>query len=105
MSQYRVEGKVVGNLNSEGTLVKKGRQVMLFNIFDGFGIPDSVLQDPAVERIEVHYAQKVYRASYHDFLEHGVPYHRRPFEPQTILPRKFWNGGVPKQPQLFEEVV
>lgn len=83
-----------GRLDKHGKLVKKGKQVVLYEIYDGFGIPLSVLR--IVKSIEIHYKGTVYNAPASAFEEHGIT-EKYMDERQKILPRKYWhkdNQGV-----------
>jgi hypothetical protein len=98
-NKYRVSGKIIGTLEGD-TLVKKGKQVMLMRIFDGFGIPVTVFDDERVRYIEVHYKNKVYRVFTGEYRRHGIPFHREPYEAQLVLPRRYFSDGA--QESLWE---
>lgn len=81
-----------GKLDRHGRLIKTGKQVVLYDKYDGFGIPVDVLR--VVKGVEIHYKGVVYHASVEDFKKHGIPetYDKGIFdkEEQYILPRKYW---------------
>lgn len=89
MARLVVKGKTVGNLVGT-TLVKTGKQVVKFHIYDGFGVAQHLILDPRVEKIRLHYGNKIYKASVGDFINHGIAYHKPLYEPQFILPIKFF---------------
>jgi hypothetical protein len=80
-----------GKLSKDGKLTKKGKQAVLYEILDGFGIPVEVLKK--VKTIEIHHKGVVYSARIEDFKKHGI---RKVFtenyvsEVQLVLPRKYW---------------
>ena len=86
MTEFRHKGKVIGDLHGK-TLIKRGRQVILFRVFDGFGISKDVLD--LVNKIVCHYEGKVYTADVEDFWEKGIEYDFAG-DKQLVLPRKFW---------------
>jgi hypothetical protein len=100
MALLRVQGKIVGTLVGK-TLVKRGRQVVKFHAIDGFGIPQWQAMDRRIERIRLHYAGKVYKARVGDFIENGVPYHKPPYEPQFVLPLKYFEVVDSRQESLI----
>lgn len=84
-----------GKLDKKGKLTKTGKQVVLYEVYDGFGIPVRVLD--LVSSVEIHYENEVYNATPADFEKHGVEHTftdpktlRR--EEQLILPRKYWRS-------------
>lgn len=100
--KYSYNGKVIGILK-DGKLIKSGRQAVLFKAMDGFGLPQDLvshnlnksvqLKEPGGEKInqiEIRHSGKIYQASTSDFLEHGIKYHRPPYEAQYILQRRFF---------------
>lgn len=94
--QLVINGKKVGELRG-GTLVKRGKQVVLFNTFDGFGQSVNVLDNPQVKDFELHYQGRVYKASVLTYKSHGIPYIRHGYEPQLILPRKYFTVHIASQ--------
>lgn len=49
------------------------------------------------DTVEIHYDDVIYQAPLSAFKEHGIPYHKPPFEPQYILPRKYFISIDSKQ--------
>lgn len=78
----------IGALRDDGTLVKRGKQVVLFRLHDGFGVGLDVLNQ--VNAVEVHYHGETYTATRADFRKHGIIADYQGYETQFILPRKFW---------------
>lgn len=91
-----------GRLDKDGILIKKGKQVVLFENYDGFGVPIKVLEK--IRGVEIHYKGKVYIATTDTFYNNGIehtfqdPSNYRQ-EKQLILPRKFWDA--PDQTRLI----
>lgn len=83
------KGKVVGRLAADDRrhLIKSGKQVMLFRIYDGFGMSVEVLEQ--VDRVTVHHNGISYTATTDEFWTHGID-HDFYGDKQKILPRKFW---------------
>lgn len=79
-------------------LIKKNKSVVLFKIYDGFGVPVRVLNQ--VRSVEVHYQNEVYTAPVTMFKQHGIE-HRFKDEDQLVLPRRFWH--ITTQYSLFED--
>lgn len=73
----------------DGTLIKQGKQVVLFKIYDGFAIPKEVAELPEVDRVQVHYEGDVYSAPIETFFNYGIP-HKYKDEEQLVLSRKWW---------------
>lgn len=93
-------GKVVGDL-VEGTLYKRGKQVVLFRNYDGFAIPEKIAKDPRVESVAIEYNGAVYSASIERWLTYGIRYHKEPYEPQIILRRKDMSSHLYNQEVLL----
>lgn len=105
-------GKKVG-IQEGRKLIKSGKQVVLFRMMDGFGMPRQLVEeslsrkaeddDPSepIESVEIHYLGKIYRAPLAEFLRNGKHYYRPPYEPQYILPRRFFSIEDPKQTRLI----
>lgn len=100
--KVRMQGRIVGDLVGS-TLVKRGRQVQMMNIMGGFGIPQAQVLDMRIEKFRLHYGGKVYKARVGDFINSGIPYHRPPYEPQFILPLKYFECLDDKQTNLLKE--
>lgn len=89
-------GKLIGS-----TLVKKGRQVVKFHAMDGFGLSRHLINNPRVKRIRLEYNGMTYKTTRENWLKHGIPYHRPPYEPQIVLPRQYFEIVNNKQEELF----
>ena len=70
------------------TLVKKGKQVVLFYRDDAFGVSLEALKSGSFDRVKLHYQGKVYSADVETFRLEGTPYQRDGFEKQILLERK-----------------
>jgi hypothetical protein len=92
---YKEPKKLHGKLNRDGKLVKTGKQVVLFKIYDGFGLPIEVLS--SIKSVEIHYKGVIYTATPSMFYEHGIA-NRYQDESQLILPRKYF--GTNNQTEL-----
>lgn len=88
-------GKLIGS-----TLIKQGRQVQLMKIFDGFGIPQHIALNPRVKNVRIHYQGSIYKTTTGRFIDKGIPYHKRGYEPQFILPRNRFEVVNSKQQEL-----
>ena len=93
-------GKNTGQLIGS-TLVKKGRQVVLFEKLDGFGIPQHLILNPRIKNIRIHYKDEIYKATTGRFMDKGIPYHKEGYEPQFILPRNQFTKVNHKQTELI----
>lgn len=76
-----------GTITADGKLIKRGKEVVLFKIYDGFGIPVRVLD--RIKTVEVHYKDETYIARVELFRVYGIK-HTFGDEKQLILPRKYW---------------
>lgn len=90
-------GLVVGELDGR-TLTKRGKQVQLFRMYNGFAVSVSLLDQ--VDTVIVHYQGRAYKATAQRFREQGIP-HRYKFDDQLVLPRPFWDEVETKQERLF----
>lgn len=109
---YRYNGKIIGTLEN-GKLIKSGKQAVLFRAMDGFGLPQDLVskdaaatstkaarqgrENPTIQEIEIRHHDRVYAARISDFLDHGIPYHRPPYEAQYILSRRYFTVRDTKQ--------
>lgn len=99
-SMFYRTSELHGKLDRYGKLTKRGKQVVLFRNYDGFGLPLSVLK--TIKSLEIHYDGEVYTATPEDFYEHGIEndfkdtrtYHT---EKQLVLPRRFFKRGNQEQ--------
>lgn len=98
MKPMKVNGKNIGELKG-GVLIKKGKQVKRFKKYDGYAIPEGLLQDETVKYIRVIDEVGIYEASIGLFKNKGIRYHRKPYESQLVLPRKYWVD--PRQVRMF----
>lgn len=96
-SDYKYRGKYVGKLLN-GCLFKKGKQVVLFRNFDGFGFSVGCLKD--FDRVQLEHDHKVYKATVETIKEHGIEY-KNGFDTQLVLPRKHWQVIDPMQRVLL----
>lgn len=96
-----INGRYTGDLIGS-TLNKKGRQVVKFHAFDGFGMPRHVLTNPRVKQIRLSYNNKIYKSSSENWLKHGIPYHKPPYEPQLVLTMQHFNVVDKEQLSLME---
>lgn len=96
----RVNGKLVGELEGT-TLIKRGKQVVRMHTMDGYGVSQSLVLDPRIEKIELHSDDKIYVAPVGMLIEKGIPYHRQPYEPQFILPTGYWSVRDRHQTEIF----
>lgn len=94
-----INGKSAGEIQGT-TLLKRGKQVILFRNFDGFGIAEKILKDYPIEKIVIVYNNISYETTSERFLEKGIKYHKPPFEPQIILPRSYFQVIDKKQISL-----
>jgi hypothetical protein len=96
-------GKRIGTVH-KGTLIKSGKAVVLFRNYGGFGVPEEVLKNAFIHKVQVHYEGRTYEAHTDTFERKGIKYHQPPYEPQVILPRKYWSIEDSKQPQLSNKL-
>lgn len=94
--QLMIDGKIVGELK-DGVLVKKGRQVVLFRRYDGFGFTQKIVDTPGIQKILVNYNGVEYITSPAVLSAHGIRYDNHG-EEQIVLPRKWW--GTQNEEQL-----
>lgn len=89
--------KAHGFISSKGRLVKRGKSVVLFKIYDGFAIPTEVLKQ--IKEVEIHYGGEVYLTTSDKFWQHGI---NNDFEgeKQLVLPRKYWK--LARQEELLK---
>lgn len=97
-----INGKNTGNLIGS-TLTKKGRQVVKFHAFDGFGLARHLLNNPRIKQIRLLYNGKIYKSSADNWLANGIPYHKPPYEPQIILTMNHFEVVDKNQLSLMEK--
>lgn len=95
--KLQVGTKTAGELIGD-TLLKRGKQVVLFRIYDGFAVSNSHLNMPELKRIRIEYEGSVYKATKDQFLKHGIP-HKFGNEQQLVLPRRYFDNT--NQERLF----
>jgi hypothetical protein len=90
-------GRCIGSVEGD-TLVKKGKQVQLYRVFDGFGLSSAVLD--TFKDIRIEYEGKIYRATVELIKQKGV---LKQFKEdlQYVVPRKYWVVEDPKQLSLI----
>jgi hypothetical protein len=76
----------------------RNRPQHYFRIFEGWGLSRDVLEFLKQNRFnEVHLRiglRETLISKIEDWDEHGIPYHRPPYEPQLVLPEKFMEKKV-----------
>ena len=95
-----ISGKYTGDLIGS-TLTKRGRQVVLFRAMDGFGLAKHLITNPRVKHIRLEYKGRLYKTTADQWLRHGIPFWRPPYEPQLILPRRYFDIIDNRQEMLF----
>ena len=83
-----IDGKIVGELK-DGVLIKKGKQVVLFRNYDGFGLSKRILKNTGIKKISLEYSGTIYQTTPQVFIDHGITYTNR-YDEQIVLPRKYW---------------
>lgn len=86
--ELMIDGKIVGELK-DGDLIKRGKQVVLFRRYDGFGFSRKIIDTPEIKQIRVEYQDKTYTTTPMMFVTRGIPYSNGD-DKQLILPRKWW---------------
>jgi hypothetical protein len=86
----------------DGKLVKTGKQIMLFRIYDGWGVSTEVLKRYRPTHIQLYMEGEAYQASIDKFRQNGIRYNDSGDE-QIILPRKHWEYKNLNQTQLIKE--
>ena len=97
----KYKNKEIGDLDDDGTLTKRGKQVQLMRNMDGFGLSIDILEHPEIERVKIHFDGKIYMTDLETFDKKGIYYNHKDFEPQKILPRKYFSISDPNQKELF----
>ena len=97
MTEFRHKGHIIGDLRGK-TLYKKGRQVVLFRNFNGFGASKDTLD--VVDRIVCSYEGKQYTASSEDFWTKGINWNDKG-DAQLILPLQHWSLEDSRQTKLI----
>lgn len=83
-----IDGKIVGELK-DGVLIKKGKQVVLFRNYDGFGLSTKILENTGIKKISLEYKGVLYQTTPQAFKELGITYKNK-YDEQKILQRKYW---------------
>lgn len=73
----------IGTIDKSGWLVKTGKQVVPFRMYQGFGIDKSALE--FVKGVRIFYRGKEYSADVQTIKAKGIPYHKAGFEPQLVI--------------------
>jgi len=89
-------GRIVGN-----KFVKTGRQAVLFKRHNGFGVAREILDSYDFDWLEVHYDGIVYTVDKPTFMRHGKGINIDGYEPQVVLPKRYWSCHSERQTSLL----
>lgn len=81
------KNKVMARMHN-GWLIKRGDQVVLHQLLNGFGTDRAQLR--FVHGVQVTYKGLTYKATTKTYLKHGIPWQTEGYEEQYILPLKHW---------------
>jgi len=93
--KYQWRDKVVGTLDEQGVLTKRGKQIHRLNYEGSFGTAKEILSDPQVKTIRFKWAGRTYSATTTTILARGFDHlFRWPtgyLEPQVQLRQEEWD--------------